>query len=193
MASPAWRSATAAAASSSKRYEQQIIKPNTIQNSFLRLLGKIDLPSLIVVGNQMSEQQYSDLKSELSQQFGADERMLLDYEIRFWKQRAWRSEQQRDREVAARKIADAKAEKYKDIPQERLDALLLEIKHQELHKAMSAAESYIRVIGLTNLRKLQRESDDIENLDDRISFWKNVADNYVSYAPRVDEELCDTN
>ena len=119
--------------------------------------------------------------------------MLVDYEIRFWKQRAWRSEQQRDREVSARKAAEAMIEKYKDIPQEKLDTLLLEIKHQELIKAKTAAESYIRIIGLTNLRRLQSESDAIEKLDDRISFWKNVADNYYSYSPCVNEEEHDSN
>jgi len=86
--------------------------------------SKIELTSDIVVSTQMSEQQLAELEFELSQQVGADERMLLNYEARFWKHRAWRAEQQRDRAELARKEAEVLLEKYKGIPQEKLDEFL---------------------------------------------------------------------
>jgi hypothetical protein len=110
-----------------RRFEkkEQRRKPQKEKKLFFCVrLGKIELTDDTVVSTQMSEQEVAELEHELSQQIGADERMLLNYEARFWKQRAWRAEQQRDRANLARKEAEALIEKYKSIPEEKLDELL---------------------------------------------------------------------
>lgn len=139
----------------------------------------------------MSEQEVAELELELSQQIGADERMLLNYEARFWKHRAWRAEQQRERADLAKKEAEAIIEKYKRIPQEKLDELLKQINNEALALAKKEAEMHVGTIGLTNFRRLTWDSEKIKCVDQRIAFWKNVAKNHQQYAPE-DEEVSDT-
>ena len=134
----------------------------------------------------MSQQQLADLQLEMSQLITTDERMLLNFEIRFWRQKAWRAEQQRARAQEMQKEAEALAEKYKDIPQEKLDLVLNEIKEEALTSAKNEAEQRVGAIGLTNFRKLTWDSDAIECIDDKIKFWKNIAENYQNY--RVENE-----
>lgn len=131
----------------------------------------------------MSDEQIAELNLELSQQIGADERMLLTYEIRFWKQKAWRAEQQRDRAVAAQKEAEGLTEKYKSIPQEVLDRFILDTKEKELKELREAASTHMSSIGLTNFRRLTSQADVLTDIDAKIALWKNVVSNHMSYAP----------
>jgi len=118
----------------------------------------------------MSKEQIADLERELSQQDQSDQFMLLEYQVRFWKQRAWRAEQQRDREIQARKEAELLTEKYKGIPQESLDQL---VKEAELAKVKKEAEAYIK-IGPFNLSKLQKKCNLLSSIDKQITFWKDI-------------------
>lgn len=136
----------------------------------------------------MSEQQKADLKSELSQLVSPDERMLLEYEIRFWKQKAWRAEQQRDRAELAQKEAEDIAEKYKSIPQEILDSVILDLKQKELQRMKEAASVHLPTIGITNLHRLRSQADLLDNIDDKIKHWKDIIQNYRSYAIKDEEE-----
>ena len=135
----------------------------------------------------MSKQQLADLQSELSELVSPDERMLLEYEIRFWRQKAWRAEQQRDRAELARKEAEDMTEKYKAIPQEVLDRFLLELKEKELKQIKELASVHIYTIGLTNFRRLTSEADLLDTIDAKIKHWKDVAHNYRSYAMEDDD------
>lgn len=136
----------------------------------------------------MSEQQKADLKSELSQFVSPDERMLLEYEIRFWKQKAWRAEQQRDRAELAQKEAEGIVEKYKSIPQDMLDRIVLDLKQKELHLMKEAASVHLPTIGITNFHRLRSQADLLDNIDAKIKHWKDVIQNYRSYAIKDEEE-----
>jgi hypothetical protein len=136
----------------------------------------------------MSEQQEAELNSELSQLVSPDERMLLEYEIRFWRQKAWRAEQQRDRAEAARKEAEDIAEKYKSIPQEILDRVVLDLKEKELVLMKEAASVHLPSIGLTNFRRLSSQADMLENIDDKIKHWRKIIHNHAEYKMEDEEE-----
>lgn len=130
----------------------------------------------------MSQQQLADLNSELSELVSPGERMLLEYEIRFWKQKAWRAEQQRDRAEIAKKEAEDIAEKYKSIPQEILDQVVADLKEEELNLMKEAASVHLPTIGLTNFRRLCTQADILDTVDAKIKHWKGVLHNYRSYA-----------
>ncbi|NDB82368.1 MAG: hypothetical protein EB127_06455 [Alphaproteobacteria bacterium] len=112
-----------------------------------------------------------------------DERMILNHQVRFWKQKAWRAEQQRDRAILACKEAEAITEKYKSIPKEILDKLLQEAEQEELSIAKKNADVYMNTIGLVNFCKLEKSAELLESRLDKIKFWKNVSDNYTQYIP----------
>jgi hypothetical protein len=129
----------------------------------------------------------TELENEISQLVSPGERMLLEYEIRFWKQKAWRAEQQRDRAELARKEAEDIAEKYKSIPQTVLDRVLLDIKMAELAEVKNAALVHMPSIGLTNFRRLNTKADLLENIDAKIKMWKDVVNNHRAYEMVEDE------
>lgn len=129
----------------------------------------------------MSKGQLSDLAMEmlnLSETDRNNATMLLEFEVRFWKQKAWRAEQQRDREIEKNKELEEIANKYKDFPKEILESLLLIMKKEELLNIQKEAEVHFKDIGLVNYLKLQREAAAIEDLDRQINFWKNVMVSY---------------
>jgi hypothetical protein len=136
----------------------------------------------------MSEQQLAELEQELSQQMSSDEKMMMNYEIRFWKQKAWRAEQQRDRAEVAQKEAEGMIQKYKAIPEDVLDKFLLEAKENELKKLKDAASVHISTIGLTNFRSIVQQADLANTIDAKINIWKDVISNYRAYAPCDEEE-----
>jgi hypothetical protein len=136
----------------------------------------------------MSKQQLADLQSELSELVSPDERMFLEYEIRFWRQKAWRAEQQRDRAEVARKEAEEMTEKYKAIPQDILDRFLLELKEKELQMLKESASVYMPSIGIRNFRKLSSQADLLDNIDAKIKHWKNVVDNHNAYKMNDDDD-----
>ena len=136
----------------------------------------------------MSKQQLADLEMELSQLVTPDERMIMNYEIRFWKQKAWRAEQQRDRAEAAQKEAEAISEKYKAIPQNVLDRFVLEVKEKELKELKDAAYVHMPTIGLTNFNRLVSQADLTNDIDAKIKLWKEVVSNHRSYEPRDEDD-----
>jgi thioesterase domain-containing protein len=136
----------------------------------------------------MSKEQMAELQLEISQQVGSDERMLLEYEIRFWKQKAWRAEQQRDRAQAAQKDAEDIAEKYKSIPQEILDSVALDLKEKELQFLRETASSHIPTIGLKNFRILNSKADMLDSMDAKIKHWKHVVNNHSAYKMNEDDD-----
>ena len=135
----------------------------------------------------MSDQQVAELQTELSELMSSDERMMMNYEIRFWKNKAWRAEQQRDRAEAAQKEAEEINRKYKVIPQEVLDRFVLDLKQKELKEMKEAASAHIPTIGLTNFHRLSSQVELLDNIDAKINLWKDVVSNHRAYAP-CDEE-----
>ena len=135
----------------------------------------------------MSEQQVAELQTELSQLMSSDERMMMNYEIRFWKNKARRAEQQRDRAEAAQKEAEEINRKYKVIPQEVLDRFVLDVKETQLKEMKDAAYVHMPTIGLTNFRRLSSQADLLDSIDAKINLWKDVISNHRAYAP-CDEE-----
>lgn len=140
----------------------------------------------------MSMAHIMELEQELNQQLHADERMLLDYQIRFWKHKAWRAEQQKERIELERKEANKFVEKYKIIPQEKLDQILLEMKNEELIQAKKLAEVHMDAIGIIQFRRLSSEIDLIECIDKKIKTWKEVASNYKYYIPEEDSQTSES-
>jgi hypothetical protein len=136
----------------------------------------------------MSKQQLADLEMELSELVSPDERMILNYEIRFWRQRAWRAEQQRERAEAAQKDAEEANKKYKAIPKDVMDRFLLDLKEKELKEVKEAASVHMPTIGLTNFRRLCAQADLLADIESKISLWKDVVSNHKMYEPCDEEE-----
>lgn len=136
----------------------------------------------------MSQQELADLEQELSQQVSSDERMLLNYEIRFWKQKAWRAQQQRDRAEADQREAEELTKKYKAIPQGVLDKFLIDAKEKELKDVKQNASVHISTIGLTNFHRLSSQADLLDSIDAKINLWKDVITNHRLYAQCDEEE-----
>jgi hypothetical protein len=129
----------------------------------------------------MSKEQLSDLATEMSNLSEAEREnaiMLLQFEVRFWRHKAWRAEQQRDREIEKNKELEEIAGKYKDLPKEILESLVLIMKKEELLNIQKKAEEHFKNIGLVNYLKLQRDAAAMEDLDKQIKFWKDVMVSY---------------
>ena len=132
----------------------------------------------------MSQQQMDELdaeKAQLTPQQMADEKMLMTFEIRFWKQKAWRAEQQRDREIAERKATDLQYERFKGIPQESLDALLLKMKEDKIAMAKEEAG---KIIGYIPWVKYEMEEKAIKDIDAKLDFWTKL----ISYYKTMEHE-----
>ena len=132
----------------------------------------------------MSEQQLADLEAEkalMTPEQLADEKMLMAYEIRFWRQRAWRAEQQRDRANAERKAAEMKYEKFKDLPQESLDTLLNKIKEE---KVVALKDQASKLIGYIPWTKYELEEKSMKDTDAKIDFWSKL----ISYYNTMEHE-----
>lgn len=128
----------------------------------------------------MSEQQLSDLEAEkalMTPKQLADEIMIMKFEIRFWRQRAWRAEQQRDREIAERKATEAKYEKFKKIPEESLNEILNKMKEEQI---LSLKEEANKVIGILPWILYEQEEKLIQDLDAKITFWTKLISYYNS-------------
>ncbi len=126
----------------------------------------------------MSQQQMDDLdaeKTNLTPQQLADERMVMAFEIRFWKQKAWRAEQQRDRAIAERKATELQYERFSGIPQEALDALMLKMKEE---KVALAKEEAGKIIGYIPWVKYELEEKAIPDVDAKLNFWIKLIDYY---------------
>ena len=69
-------------------------------------------------------------------------------------------------------------EKYSTIPQERLDAILLEMKKSELDTIIKQAETLRFKIGYAKMNLLNLNSEKIDTLDGKIKFWKDALVTY---------------
>lgn len=126
----------------------------------------------------MSKQQLAELEAEtavLPPNEISDEVMYMAFQIRFWKQKAWRAEQQRDREILARKEVEAKLDRFKGLTQEHLEDMLTSLKKQELSKIKAEAS---KVIGVAPWVKYVKDEELIEDLDARIKFWTDLVNYY---------------
>lgn len=126
----------------------------------------------------MSKQQLAELEAEaaaLPPNELSDEVMYMAFQIRFWKQKAWRAEQQRDREILARKEVEAKLDRFKGLTQEHLEDMLTSLKKQELSKIKAEAS---KVIGVSPWVKYVKDEELIEDLDARIKFWTDLVNYY---------------
>jgi hypothetical protein len=114
-----------------------------------------------------------------------DDYMIMNHAIRFWKHKAFRAEQQRDREIKARKALEEELEKYKCIPQELLEKVTYDMKVKRLDELKTQANSLISSMGLLNLTKLFQRASTLENIDDKI---KLLRDTISFYKSKVDDE-----
>ena len=92
----------------------------------------------------------------------------MAYEIRFWRQKAWRAEQQKDREILARKEVEAKLERFKGLSQETLEEMSISLKNKDLTQVKSEAN---KLIGVSPWVKYLKEEELIKDLDAKIKFW----------------------
>jgi len=128
----------------------------------------------------MSVEQLAELESEkanLSPEDIACERMFMAFEIRFWRQKAWRTEQQRARITEEKRLLEEKYEKYKNIPEHYLDALINTIKEEKIESLKEEAKSIIEIIPWV---KYDREAKEIPDLDEKIKFWTSLISYYKS-------------
>ena len=128
----------------------------------------------------MSQQQMDELdaeKTNLTPQQLADERMVMAFEIRFWKQKAWRAEQQRDRAIAEKKATEMQYERFNEISQEALDALRLKMKEE---KVTLAKEEASKIIGYIPWVKYEIEEKAIADVDAKLQFWTKLISYYNS-------------
>lgn len=126
----------------------------------------------------MSKQQLTELEAEtaaLPPNEVSDEVMYMAFQIRFWKQKAWRAEQQRDREILARKEVEARLDRFKGLTQEHLEEMLTSLKKQELSKVKAEAS---KIIGVSPWVKYTKDEELIEGLDARIKFWTDLVNYY---------------
>ena len=128
----------------------------------------------------MSQQQLADLEAEralMTPEELADEMMFMAHAIRFWKQKAWRAEQQRDREIAERKAAEARFERFAGIPQEALDTLLVKMKEEKVAAVKAEAG---KIIGYIPWVKYELEEKTINNVDAKLEFWTKLISYYTT-------------
>ena len=127
----------------------------------------------------MSTGQLAELEQEVSQMdpdAREDELQLLSYKVRFWKQKAWRTEQQRDREVEARVQLEKTLEKYKYVT----DDMLEDINRQRLATLRLEIDGYFNRIGVLKWRKLCEEEQSLVSLEDKIALLQDAISDYNS-------------
>ena len=122
----------------------------------------------------MSQEQLADLEAEkakMTPEELASERMMLTYQVRFWKQKAWRAEQQRDREIAERKALELRFKKYSEIPQKILEDAVRRAETQEL---TYLKETAVQALSFLLWSNKCREENEIETVGEKIKFWSKM-------------------
>ena len=122
----------------------------------------------------MSATQLAEFNLEASALLNDSERMFTEFSIRFWRQKAWRAEQQRDREIEARKQLENKLERFKRIPQALVDSLISQSLMEELSAIKKKVEHFIPTIGSISWERYLSEEARLDNIEDRIHLWKEV-------------------
>lgn len=118
-----------------------------------------------------------------------DEKMVMMHSIRFWEQKAWRTEQKLAKETKARKQLEEQLEIYKSIPLDLLEPVLAESKRRELARVKEQVEKMFSRIGLFNMTRLSTESEKYKDTDGKIAFWKEVVSIYQKQLPYDEEEV----
>ena len=114
--------------------------------------------------NKMASEQVTIEQAE-------NEIMLMGYEIRFWKNKAMRSEQQRDRTLKEKLVLESKLEKFNGITDEMIERLKLEMKKEELTSLKLKAKA---LVNISVWMKITREEETIPDLDEKIRYWITV-------------------
>jgi hypothetical protein len=97
-----------------------------------------------------------------------NEIMLMGYEIRFWKNKAIRSEQQRDQAIKEKALLEERLEKFKGVTDEMIERVKLEMKKEELNTLRLKAKS---LVNISVWMKASREEETIPDLDEKIRYW----------------------
>ena len=100
-----------------------------------------------------------------------NEIMLMGYEIRFWKNKAMRSEQQRDHAMKEKAVLESRLEKFDGITDEMIEHLKLEMKKEELASLKLKAKA---LVNISVWMKITREEETIPDLDEKIRYWITV-------------------
>jgi len=106
-----------------------------------------------------------------------DERMILAHQNHYWKNKLWRTEQKLAKEVSARKELEEALAKYAAIPEDRLSALIQEIKEAELVAIKKEADALFGKIGLIKWLKFNSDFEKLP-LTQAINGWKEVIELY---------------
>lgn len=100
-----------------------------------------------------------------------DVQMLLTYQVRALKNKVWRMEQQLSRAVEAQAASDKKLEKFKDVSDDILERVYVEIKKEELEAIKKSARD---IIDLAQWIKASREEPSYMSIDEKIKYWNTV-------------------
>jgi hypothetical protein len=102
-----------------------------------------------------------------------NEIMLMGYEIRFWKNKALRSEQQKDEAIKEKTKLELRLEKFNGITDEMIERLKLEMKKEELVALKIKARA---IVDLSIWIKESRVEESILDLDKKLEHWTRVID-----------------
>jgi len=100
-----------------------------------------------------------------------NEIMLMGYEIRFWKNKAMRSEQQRDHALKEKLVLELRLEKFNGITDEMIERLKLEMKRQELIDLKLRVRANVDISVWIRASQLE---ETIMSLDEKIKHWAAV-------------------
>ena len=104
--------------------------------------------------------------------------MIMVHSIRFWKQKAFRMEQQLSKERQVRKELEQKLERYTCIPEDLLKPVLEQASLRRLDEVKEKVSSIFQLIGLSKMLIHKRHSEALDSTEEKIKFWQNVLSFY---------------
>ena len=104
--------------------------------------------------------------------------MVMLHSIRFWKQKAFRMEQQLSKERQARKELEQKLERYTCIPEDLLKPVLEQTSLRRLDEVKEKVSSIFQLIGLSKMLVHKRHSEALDSIEEKIKFWQNILSFY---------------
>lgn len=104
--------------------------------------------------------------------------MIMVHSIRFWKQKAFRMEQQLSKERQVRKELEQKLERYTCIPEDLLKPVLEQASLRRLDEVKEKVSSIFQLIGLSKMLVHKRHSEALDSTEEKIKFWQNVLSFY---------------
>jgi hypothetical protein len=104
--------------------------------------------------------------------------MVMLHSIRFWKQKAFRMEQQLSKERQVRKELEQKLERYTCIPEDLLKPVLEQASLRRLDEVKEKVSSIFQLIGLSKMLVHKRHSEALDSTEEKIKFWQNVLSFY---------------